>query len=61
MKEKRQIFMPWRTDIERHRVRRTLSEVKRKLEEALRLSRLQNNSPDSERDNGNSALTHRHR
>jgi TfoX/Sxy family transcriptional regulator of competence genes len=28
-----------RTDIELYRVRRTLSQVKRKLEEALRLSR----------------------
>lgn len=27
------------SDMQRHRVRRTLSEVKRKLEEALRLSR----------------------
>jgi len=31
--------MQIKTDIERYRVRRTLSEVTRKLEEALRLSR----------------------
>jgi hypothetical protein len=30
--------MKWKTDIERYRIRRTLSEVKQKLEEALRLS-----------------------
>jgi hypothetical protein len=30
--------MRWKTDIERHRMRRTLAEVKLKLEEALRLS-----------------------
>lgn len=30
--------MDVKSDIERHRVRRTLNEVKRKLEEALRLS-----------------------
>jgi hypothetical protein len=48
--------MPWRTDIERRRVRRTISEVKKKLEEALRLSRLQ-----SERENGQPPLTNRHR
>ena len=29
--------MRWKTDIERHRMRRTLAEVKLKLEEALRL------------------------
>jgi hypothetical protein len=52
--------MPWRTDIERYRVRRTLSEVKRKLEEALRLSRLQSGS-NAESDNGSKTVTHRHR
>jgi hypothetical protein len=31
--------MEVRSDIDRHRVRRTLNEVKRKLEEALRLSK----------------------
>jgi hypothetical protein len=31
--------MRWTTDIERHRIRRTLAEVRKKLEEALRLSR----------------------
>ena len=31
--------MRWKTDIERHRIRRTLAEVRNKLEEALRLSR----------------------
>jgi len=31
--------MQVRSDIDRHRVRRTLNEVKRKLEEALRLSK----------------------
>jgi hypothetical protein len=30
------------TDLERYRARRTLSEVKQKLEEALRLSQLRN-------------------
>jgi len=30
--------MRWKTDMERYRIRRTLSEVKQKLEEALRLS-----------------------
>jgi hypothetical protein len=52
--------MPWRTDIERYRARRTLSEVKRKLEEALRLSRLQTNNSGTERHDG-TTLTHRHR
>ena len=31
--------MRWKTDIERHRIRRTLAEVRSKFEEALRLSR----------------------
>ena len=48
--------MPWKTDLERHRVRRTLSLVKRKLEEALRLSLSRN-----EREHGESTATHRHR
>jgi hypothetical protein len=48
--------MKWKTDIERHRVRRTLSLVKRKLEEALRLSRLRNES-----EHGQSTAAHRHR
>ena len=52
--------MPWRTDIERYRVRRTLSEVKRKLEEALRLSRAQNGTV-METHHGATALTNRHR
>ena len=53
--------MPWRTDIERHRVRRTLSEVKRKLEEALRLSRSQPNNSATESNDANTTVTHRHR
>jgi len=52
--------MPWRTDLERYRVRRTLSEVKRKLEEALRLSRLQNGT-GAESHNGSKTVTNRHR
>jgi hypothetical protein len=53
--------MPWRTDIERYRVRRTLSEVKRKLEEALRLSRALTGTITTERDNGSKTATNRHR
>jgi hypothetical protein len=51
----------WRTDIDRYRARRTLSEVKRKLEEALRLS-TGNGGARSPKDgvNGKTA-THRHR
>lgn len=48
--------MKWKTDIERHRVRRTLSLVKRKLEEALRLSQSRNES-----DHGKPTATNRHR
>ena len=48
--------MPWKTDIERHRVRRTLSLVKRKLEEALRLSLSRNESEHVE-----PTASHRHR
>jgi hypothetical protein len=48
--------MPWRTDIERYRLRRTLTEVKQKLEEALRLSQLRN-----ERDHAQPTVTNRHR
>jgi hypothetical protein len=48
--------MRWTTDIERHRIRRTLSEVKLKLEEALRLSVRRN-----ERDHGEQAVTYRRR
>jgi hypothetical protein len=44
------------TDIERHRARRTLSEVKQKFEEALRLSQLLN-----ERDHGQATAANRHR
>jgi hypothetical protein len=58
--------MPWRTDIERHRVRRTLSEVKRKLEEALQLSKRNGGSASPANGvhgeiNGEQTLTHRHR
>ena len=45
--------MPWKTDLERHRVRRTLSLVKRKLEEALRLSQLRNESDHAEQTSSN--------
>jgi hypothetical protein len=45
-----------RTDIELYRVRRTLSEVKRKLEEALRLSRRKDAQQDEQ-----SASSDRHR
>jgi hypothetical protein len=44
------------TDLERHRVRRTLSEVRRKLEEALRLSRSLN-----ERNHEQPTTSNRHR
>ena len=46
----------WQTEIQFYRVRRTLSEVKSKLEEALRLSRLQ-----STKEYGRPTLSHRHR
>ncbi len=52
--------MQWKSDIERHRVRRTLSLVKGKLEEALRLSRSRNPSSD-ESSNGQPTASHRHR
>jgi hypothetical protein len=54
--------MPWRTDIERYRVRRTLSEVKRKLEEALDLSQKNERAPSvpASKDE-QQAAAHRHR
>jgi hypothetical protein len=48
--------MRWQTDIELYRARRTLSEVKRILEEALRLSRDQN-----ERNDERTTAAYRHR
>jgi hypothetical protein len=53
--------MPWTTDIERFRVRRTLSEVKRKLEEALRLSRQHADPLRTEGEHVHPTLTHRRR
>ncbi|MBV8373991.1 MAG: hypothetical protein JO302_00640 [Candidatus Eremiobacteraeota bacterium] len=53
--------MPWKTDIERFRLRRTLFEVKRKLEEALRLSRRHSPPSGSEPKDAESTVTHRHR
>lgn len=44
------------TELERHRVRRTLAEVRRKLEEALRLSRLRH-----ERNHEEATAANRHR
>jgi hypothetical protein len=52
--------MPWKTDIERFRFRRTLFEVKRKLEEALRLSRRHSASGGEPKD-AESTVTNRHR
>ena len=48
--------MRFSTEIERYRARRTLSEVRRKLQEALRLSRLLH-----ERDHEQTTATHRYR
>ena len=48
--------MKWKTDIERYRIRRTLAEVKRKLEEALRLSVLR-----TEGEHGQQTVTSRRR
>jgi hypothetical protein len=48
--------MHWQTDIQLYRVRRTLSEVKRKLEEALRLSRREGDDKYAR-----PTATHRHR
>jgi hypothetical protein len=48
--------MKWKTDIERYRFRRTLAEVKLKLEEALRLSMRR-----SEREHGQQTATSRRR
>jgi hypothetical protein len=44
------------TEIQFYRMRRTLSQVKRKFEEALRLSRLQ-----SDKEYARPTLPHRHR
>jgi hypothetical protein len=46
----------WQTEIQFYRVRRTLSEVKSKLEEALRLSRHQ-----SDKEYARPTASHRHR
>ena len=48
--------MKWKSDIERYRFRRTLAEVKLKLEEALRLS-----SQRNEREHGQQTATSRRR
>jgi hypothetical protein len=48
--------MKWKTDIERYRFRRTLAEVKLKLEEALRLSMRR-----GEREHGQQTATSRRR
>jgi hypothetical protein len=53
--------MPWKTDIERFRLRRTLFEVKRKLEEALRLSRRHPAPSGGKPENGESTASNRHR
>jgi hypothetical protein len=54
--------MKWKTDIELRRMRRTLSLVKRKLEEALRLSQSRNPcQSDDESEHGRPAASHRYR
>ncbi len=53
--------VPRKTDIERFRVRRTLFEVKRKLEEALVLSLRLPNSLRIEPKNAQPTAAHRHR
>jgi hypothetical protein len=53
--------MPWKTDIELFRLRRTLFEVKRKLEEALRLSRRHAPSSGGASKDAESTVTNRHR
>jgi hypothetical protein len=53
--------MPWKTDIERFRLRRTLFEVKRKLEEALRLSRRHRPPSGGKPEDAESTAASRHR
>ena len=57
------MIMQIKTDIERYRVRRTLSEVTRKLEEALRLSQqIKGEVPPDQTEKQNAeTATHRHR